>query len=261
MSQNEFIGVFGEEIRKVLMSQIISCGAYAIMADTIPDVSHADQISLVIRYVDKNFEVNERLMKISQIKGKSGDEFARKVIAMLEDMQLPLAKVLFQCYDTTASMSEAYNGAQVKLKLYNFLTKSSSRFDTLKEKIKELQEELIMENLSKTRWIGRAESIRAVWISYEVIIDTLDAIKDSAVDRDAILTASHLSEKLQSFEFHLSILFMKKIMYKMKIMVLEVQEIEQDILSSRDALCHTRDAILRIRNDEIGLDGILKLAV
>ena len=145
--------------------------------------------------------------------------------------------------------------------LYNFLTKSICRFDTLKEKIEELQEGLIMKNLSKTRWIGRAESIRAVWTSYEVIIDTLDAIRDSAVDRDAILTASHLSEKPQSLEFHLSILFMKNIMYKLKIVVLEVQEIEQDIVSSLGALCHTRDAILRIRNDEIALDGILKLAV
>ena len=69
MSQNEFIGVLGEEIRKVLVSQIISCGVYAVIADTTHDVSHADQISLDIRYVDNNFEVNQRLMKISQING------------------------------------------------------------------------------------------------------------------------------------------------------------------------------------------------
>ena len=55
------------------------------------------------------------------------------------------------------------------LDLYNFLTKSTSRFDDLKERIEELQEGLIMKSLSKTRWIGRAESIRAVRISYEII--------------------------------------------------------------------------------------------
>ena len=105
------------------------------------------------------------------------------------------------------------------------------------------------------------KSTRAVWISYEVIIDTRDAITDSAEDHDAILTASHLPEELQSFEFHLSFLFMKNAMPKMEIMVPEVQEIKQDILSCLVALCHTRGAILRIRNDEIGLDGILKFAV
>ena len=33
---------------------------------------------------------------------------------MLDDIQLPLGEVRFQCYDTTASMSGVYNGAQAK---------------------------------------------------------------------------------------------------------------------------------------------------
>ena len=109
MSQNEFIGLLGDEVGKILISEVISSGAYAVMADKTPDVSHADQISLVIRYVNDNLEIKERLMKISQIKGKTGDEFAQKVISMLKDLQIPLSQVLFQCYDTTASMSGAYN--------------------------------------------------------------------------------------------------------------------------------------------------------
>ena len=43
-----------------------------------------------------------------------------------------------------------------------------------------------MKNLSKTRWIGKAESIRAVWVSYEIVIDTLDDVKNCKdSDRDA----------------------------------------------------------------------------
>jgi hypothetical protein len=49
--------------------------------------------------------------------------------------------------------------------LYNFLTRSASRFGKLKGNIDALQEGLVMKNLSKTRWIGRAESTRAVWAS------------------------------------------------------------------------------------------------
>ena len=249
------------------------------MEDTTPDISHADQISLVVRYVNDNLESKERLMKISQIKGNTGDEFAQKVISMLKDLQIPLSQVLFQCYDTAASMSGAYNVAQEKVSehlkrkipyitclghkanlcvehsckasllieqffatlqdLYNFRTKCTSRFDDLKERIEELQEGLIMKSLSSTRWIGRAESIRAVWISYEIILDTFDAVRTSGVDRDAILTASHLSERMRSFEFYFAVLFMKNIVYKMKIFVHEAQEIGQDIVSSLDALCHT----------------------
>ena len=59
MSQNEFIGLLGDEVCKILISEVISSGAYAVMADTTPDISHADQISLVIRYVNDNLE-NQR---------------------------------------------------------------------------------------------------------------------------------------------------------------------------------------------------------
>ena len=73
-------------------------------------------------------------------------------------------------------------------------------------------------------------------------------------------TASNLLDKMKSFEFYLSILFMKNIMYKTKIVVLEVQEIDQDILASLDVMRQTRDAMLRIREDDLGLDGIVAVA-
>ena len=45
-----------------------------------------------------------------------------------------------------------------------FLTKNTSRFRQVKEKIDNLKEELNMKNLSLTRWIGRSESIKTVWV-------------------------------------------------------------------------------------------------
>ena len=146
--------------------------------------------------------------------------------------------------------------------LYNFLTKSTSRFGKLKQNIDALQEVLVMKNLSKTRWIGRAESIRVVWASYEILIDTLDEVKNyEDSDRDAKKTASNLSNRIKSFEFYLSILSMKNIMYKTKIVVLEVQEIDQDVVASLDVMHQTRDAMIRIREDDLGLDGIVTAAV
>ena len=42
--------------------------------------------------------------------------------------------------------------------LYNFLTKSTNRFDIYMEKVEELQEGIIVKNLPVTRWIGHLES-------------------------------------------------------------------------------------------------------
>ena len=84
-SQNEFIDLLGIEVRQ-RMVELQILGAFAAMADTTPDVSHLDQISPVIRYVNTEFEIQERLVKISEIKEKSGDAFALKVIQMLKDL-------------------------------------------------------------------------------------------------------------------------------------------------------------------------------
>ena len=46
--------------------------------------------------------------------------------------------------------------------------------------VKKVENSLKLRNLSKTRWIARAESIRAVWMSYDAVKDTLAAIKTSS---------------------------------------------------------------------------------
>ena len=171
-------------MRDSIVKDIKSSGIYVVLADTRPDVSRVDQISLIIRYVDHEYNIKERLVKTAEIRDKTGEGFAKKVIDMLEKLQSPLAGVRFQCYDTTLSMSGAYNGAQAKLsqhlkraipyitcvghktnlcvehsskvslmieefftamqELHTVLTKSTNRFGTFKDTIAKLEEGLIM---------------------------------------------------------------------------------------------------------------------
>ena len=205
---------------------------------------------------------------MSEITGKTGAEFAGKVLAMLDELQMQRSGILFQCYDTISSMSGLYNWAHAKLSeflgriipyisclgyksnlcvehscreslmlenffltlqnLYDFLTTSTSRFGKLKEKIEDFQAGLVMKNLSLTRWIGRAESIKAVWDSYEVLLNLLEELGvDMNNDRDCRLTASNLLNSIKDVDFDSSIVSMKIFLYKMKRVTLEVQEIEK----------------------------------
>lgn len=56
-SQNEFINILANKTCKILIEQIQSSSVYAVMGDTTPDVSHLDQISLIIRYINEQFEI------------------------------------------------------------------------------------------------------------------------------------------------------------------------------------------------------------
>ena len=59
---------------------------------------------------------------------------------------------------------------------YSFLTKSTSRFDIYMDKVEELQEGIIVNNLHVTRWIACAESVKVVWNSYEVLLCMLEEL-------------------------------------------------------------------------------------
>ena len=83
-----------------------------------------------------------------------------------------------------------------------------------------------------TRWIGRAESIKAVWNSYEVLLCVLEELSMNGNDRDCRVTASDLLEELEDVNFYISLVFMKNVLYKMKLVTLNVQEIEIDAIQA-----------------------------
>ena len=126
----------------------------------------------------------------------------------------------FQTYDFAAAMSGEFNGAQKNLSelvgreipyipcqahrcntviehccnasvivremfeilqaLYVFFTSSTKQFQPLKDQIIKVENCLMFRNLSKTRWSARAESIQAVWTSFEVILDVLHIVTNKA---------------------------------------------------------------------------------
>ena len=65
-SQNEYINLIGDEIRKLIAEEIASAKFFAVVVDTTLDKSHRNKISLVIRYVNERFNIKERLIKISE---------------------------------------------------------------------------------------------------------------------------------------------------------------------------------------------------
>ena len=70
--------------------------------------------------------------------------------------------------------------------------------------------------VSNTRWRARAESINAVWISYEEVKKSLETITESEnLDRKTKLSATSLDNKMESADF-IAIMFMENIITKTK---------------------------------------------
>ena len=100
-------------------------------------------------------------------------------------------------------------------------------------RVLEVDNPLNLRNLSKTRWTARAESIKSVWNSYEVILDSLVKLELESDDCTTRTSAIGLRTKLLRFDFIVSIMFMKNVMYKTKRMT---EILQSDDLNVIDAI-------------------------
>jgi hypothetical protein len=61
-SQNEYLELLAKDVSSRVITEICQAEMFTVIADTTPDVSHVDQLSVVARYVDQEGHVRERLV-------------------------------------------------------------------------------------------------------------------------------------------------------------------------------------------------------
>ena len=117
-SQNEFLELLSESVNQKIRSEVEAAQFFTVMADTTPDTSHLDQLSVVLRYVTPFCVVRERLVDIRDIDSKTGDGQAAAILKSLRSKELNTESIVFQSYDYASSMSGKFKGCQAKIKEY-----------------------------------------------------------------------------------------------------------------------------------------------
>ncbi len=64
------------------------------MVDSTPDVSHKDMISMIIRLVNEDGQVEERLFCINEIKSKTGKNIADNMLEIFSKFGLDINKLI-----------------------------------------------------------------------------------------------------------------------------------------------------------------------
>ncbi|XP_060845279.1 zinc finger MYM-type protein 1-like [Rhopalosiphum padi] len=212
-SQNEFINILGSSIKSSISKKVNDARQFAVMADTTPDLSHKDILSVVVRFVNDKGKPEERLLEVREIVDKTGKGMANEILDTLRTNNLDLQNLVFQSYDFANNMSGQFNGAQQKIseaigrkipyipcnahrintfiehacdsslivsdlfsivqELYVFFSSSTKRYGPLLNKLNEIENSLKLRNLSQTRWTARAEALKSLWTSYPIIIDNI----------------------------------------------------------------------------------------
>ena len=82
--QNELIYLRDKEIVTDIISEVKESRVFSILADEVRDCSNTEQISFVMRYVDKSCQIREEFIQFLKCEsGASGQELCLKIVNRL----------------------------------------------------------------------------------------------------------------------------------------------------------------------------------
>lgn len=116
--QNEMIKTVGKYILDNLSREIRDSKYFAILADEAADVSNKENLSIVIRFVDKSHTIREEFVGFHLCEeGTSGQAIKDLIVnAVTTDLGLSMDDCRGQCYDGAGNMAGRLNGASTLIR-------------------------------------------------------------------------------------------------------------------------------------------------
>jgi len=112
---DELIHLIAEKVRSTIIYEIRLSKYYALIIDSTPDVSHVDQLTIVIRFVDGKGVAVEKFLVFLANTGHKGSEMETSVIQFLKNAGIIVLDCRGQSYDNAPNMAGKYKGLQAKI--------------------------------------------------------------------------------------------------------------------------------------------------
>ena len=120
--QNELIELLATEVEKENLQQLKLAKYFSIILDCTPDMSHHEQMSVILRYVLCNEEaavVKETFFGYLRISDSTGKGLLDAFLEKATELQLELSDCRGQSYDNGANMKGKHSGVQARMQDIN----------------------------------------------------------------------------------------------------------------------------------------------
>ena len=118
-SQNKIINTTGKKLQKFIVGEINAAGIYSIAMDCTTDSSHADQLSIIIRHLNRSLDIVERLVSVQRVKESSAEGLFDTLQEILKESSLSLKDAVGQSYDGASVMTGKYIGVKTLVQQVN----------------------------------------------------------------------------------------------------------------------------------------------
>lgn len=95
--QNDLISAIAKCTKDNILKKLFNIKAYSILVDEIKDASKKEQISFIIRFIDKNYIIHEKALGCFRVKKFNAQSLSEKIIKIIADNNLDINKCVGQC--------------------------------------------------------------------------------------------------------------------------------------------------------------------
>lgn len=104
--QNELIDCISTRILHQIVEEIKTCKYFSIILDCTPDVSHNEQLSVIVRIVTQEDapQIKEHFLGFLVAEESTGESLSALILKRLEELNIPFEHCRGQYYDNGANM-------------------------------------------------------------------------------------------------------------------------------------------------------------
>ena len=239
---NELIASMCHAVLRQMLSEVRKAEWFTLMSDETRDISNVEQATVVIRWVDDLFDVNEDFIGLVSVDDTTGETLTNALKDVLIRCMLPISNCRGQSYDGAANMMGKFKGvasqilkdnpAAIPIHCFahrlNLCLQSVSRQNTLLRDALDVSGEIsqlinfspkrsalfnkIKEELSPeapglrplcpTRWTVRTESFNSILENYSSLQETFNQVNEMCAD-DYGRRAGGLSANMEKFRTYI----------------------------------------------------------
>ena len=117
---NEFLQLMAKEVTIKTSNEIKKAKYHSITVNFTHDVTHVDQLTFTIRYVQDNGTIVERLLKFIDSNGQhDAESITNHILRTLTEYDINLDNWRGQSYNKASNLSGKYTGMRARLKALN----------------------------------------------------------------------------------------------------------------------------------------------